>query len=190
MALAALKEHGLVDCWIQQNHDGLPQKAGYPQEDIFEIHGSWYDPTNPVVCYDGVMRSDLFRKMRRAADAADLVLVLGTSLSGLNSDQVAIEPAKRSNEGKSLGSVIVNLQQTAKDGIATLRIFSDTDQVFTSLLAQLGIEMKEPVHCKPNNRVLVPYNANGRRSGKIRMFIDLSEGQKIRLNPDHNCQGS
>ena len=32
---------GLVQTWVQQNHDGLPQKAGWPQEDIIEIHGSW-----------------------------------------------------------------------------------------------------------------------------------------------------
>ena len=27
--------------WVQQNHDGLPQKAGFPQQDMIEIHGSW-----------------------------------------------------------------------------------------------------------------------------------------------------
>ena len=189
-AITALKENGMVDCWIQQNHDGLPQKAGYPQEDIFEIHGSWYDPSNPVVCYDGIMRGDLFSRMKRASDSADLVLVLGTSLSGLNSDQVAINPAKRSCEGKSLGTVIVNLQQTAKDGEATLRLFSETDQVFTALLENLGIPIKENITEVPDNCVFVPYNANGKRSGKLRMYLDLTEGQKIRLNPDHNCQGS
>jgi hypothetical protein len=51
-ALAALRAAGLL-------HDGLPQKAGYPQEDIIEIHGSWYDPSNPVVCMSGVTRRDL-----------------------------------------------------------------------------------------------------------------------------------
>merc|ERR1719430_830722 len=28
--LAALREKGMVHSWIQQNHDGLPQKAGFP----------------------------------------------------------------------------------------------------------------------------------------------------------------
>ncbi len=41
---------GLLHGWVQQNHDGLPQKAGFPQERINEIHGSWYDPGNPVAC--------------------------------------------------------------------------------------------------------------------------------------------
>jgi len=189
-AIAALKDQGLIHSWVQQNHDGLPQKAGYPQEDIFEIHGSWYDPSNPVVCYEGVMRSDLYSRMRKAADSADLVLVLGTSLSGLNSDQVVNNTARRSAEGKCLGTVIVNLQQTERDGETTLRLFSETDLVFSSLLTLLGLKIKdEPVEV-PENKVLVPYNANGKRSGKIRMFLDLSEGQKIKLNPDHNCYGS
>ena len=63
LVLAALKQVGLVHVWIQQNHDGLPQKAGWPQEDIIEIHGSWYDPSNPVVCYDGSLKTDLFTKV-------------------------------------------------------------------------------------------------------------------------------
>ena len=34
----------------------LAQKAGFPQELVTELHGSWYDPSNPVVCYDGNIR--------------------------------------------------------------------------------------------------------------------------------------
>merc|ERR1711998_786375 len=49
LALGALARAGLVHSWEQQNHDGLPQKAGVPQEMVNEIHGSWFDPSNPVV---------------------------------------------------------------------------------------------------------------------------------------------
>ena len=61
-----------------------------------EIHGSWYDPSNPVVCMSGVTRRDLYAKLSSAVASADLVLVLGTSLSGLNSDQVPlrVEPTR------------------------------------------------------------------------------------------------
>merc|ERR1719421_2213740 len=45
-ALAALSRTGWIHGWVQQNHDGLPQKAGFPQEKINEVHGSWYDPSN------------------------------------------------------------------------------------------------------------------------------------------------
>merc|ERR1712198_260816 len=165
-------------------------KAGFPQEDIVEIHGSWYDPSNPVVCYDGNLKQDHFQKMKDAADEADLVLVLGTSLSGLNSDRVAKDPAQRSLTGKSLGTVIVNLQQTKQDGISSLRIFSQTDAVFSSLLDKLSLSLPSTPKYNEENRAVVPYNKYGRRSTTTKMVLDLSEGQPIRLNPNHNCQGS
>jgi len=189
-ALAALREAGLVHSWIQQNHDGLPQKAGYPQEDIVEIHGSWYDPSNPVVCYDGNLKHEYFGKMKDAADSADLVLVLGTSLSGLNSDRVAKDPARRSLHGRSLGTVIINLQQTQQDGISSLRIFSQTDKVFSALLEKLGVPLKPCPKFPQEKRVIIPYDKNGKRSRTKKMYLDLSDNQKIRLNPDHNCQGA
>merc|ERR1719481_2084240 len=189
-AIAALQEEGLVHSWIQQNHDGLPQKAGYPQEDIVEIHGSWYDPSNPVVCYDGNLKQEYFQKMKEAADTADLVLVLRTSLSGLNSDRVAKDPAKGSLQGRSLGTVIINLQQTQQDGISSLRIFSQTDQVFAALLDKLGIPIKPCPKFPTRNNALIPYDKNGKRSTTKKMYLDLSDNQKIRLNPGHNCQGS
>merc|ERR1711988_1587410 len=57
--MAELNRQDLLHGWVQQNHDGLPQKAGYRQEDINEIHGSWFDPSNPVVKYTGNLRGDL-----------------------------------------------------------------------------------------------------------------------------------
>jgi hypothetical protein len=41
----------------------LPQKSGFPQEKINEIHGAWYDPSNPVVQFSGSLRGDLFNWM-------------------------------------------------------------------------------------------------------------------------------
>ena len=38
-------------------------------------------------------------------------------------------------------------------------------------------------------RVLVPFDKNGQKSkNNMLMWLDLSKGQKIRLNPNHNCQ--
>merc|ERR1712196_629095 len=71
-ALAELHRLGLVHEWIQQNHDGLPQKASYPQEAINEIHGSWFDPSNPVVKYSGSLKAELFPRLRAATETADL----------------------------------------------------------------------------------------------------------------------
>ena len=67
--------------------------------------------------------------MKEAEEAADLVLVLGTSLSGLSADKLATAAARRSLAGKSLGTVIVNVQQTPCDGGATLRLFAECDKV-------------------------------------------------------------
>jgi len=58
--MAALYEAGHLKHWVQQNHDSLPQKAGYPQHALNEIHGSLHDPANPVVPYEGSLRDDLF----------------------------------------------------------------------------------------------------------------------------------
>jgi hypothetical protein len=131
--------------------------------------------------------------MKEAADRTDLVLVLGTSLSGLNSDRMAMAPARRSLTGKSLGTVIINLQQTACDGVSTLRVFASTDRLLELLLVQLA---GPPLVCRlvaPQElRALVPYTRQGRRAkpGQPRMWLDLTKGARIRLAPDHNCQGA
>lgn len=44
----------------------LPQKSGFPQEKINEIHGAWFDPSNPVVQFGGHLRGDLFDWMAEA----------------------------------------------------------------------------------------------------------------------------
>lgn len=54
-----------------------------------EVHGSWFDPSNPVVKYSGSLQPELYQAMARDAQQADLVLVMGTSLSGLTIDGVA-----------------------------------------------------------------------------------------------------
>lgn len=48
-ALAALGRAGKIHRFVQQNHDGLPQKAGMPQHLLNEIHGAWFDPSNPGI---------------------------------------------------------------------------------------------------------------------------------------------
>eukprot|EP00040_Diaphanoeca_grandis_P011827 m.60595 g.60595 ORF g.60595 m.60595 type:complete len:547 (-) comp22859_c1_seq1:100-1740(-) len=200
-ALKVLTDNGLIHRWVQQNHDGLPQKAGYPQELLNEVHGSWHDPSNPVVKYDGELRNELYESMVEDANTADLVLVLGTSLSGLNADQVATTPAKQSKLGKSLGTVIINLQQTSHDGMATLRMFNKTDTIFADLINELGLQCRTDAksYASPEHRVLVPYDADGRllpslgnssQQPQRKMWLDLKRGALVRLAKDHNCKGS
>lgn len=215
-ALGHLGRIGLVNSWVQQNHDGLPQKAGFPQEFLNEIHGSWYDPSNPVVKYSGTLHGRCCEWMERDAQEADLVIVLGTSLGGLNADQVATEAAHRSKCGKSLGTVCLNLQQTPQDGIMTLRLFGKSDDILRLLLRELGLKKQEIMDvAQPKkapwprlSRVLVPYDARGillpkhakevgataaaTATGTTQkwMWLDLRERQKVKLTQGHNCVGS
>jgi len=177
---------------VQQNHDGLPQKAGFPQESINEIHGSWYDPSNPVVKYSGTLKEEQYPWMKDDAKTADLVLVLGTSLGGLNADQVATKPAERSCHGAALGTVMINLQQTEQDGKASLRIFGKSDDVLAKLMKKLKIQEvpRHPAVFKQEARVLVPYDREGRRSETARMWLDLTDGAKVKLTDGHNVQGA
>lgn len=80
--LVQLFKEGYLKYWIQQNHDGLPQKAGFPQEFINEIHGAWYDPSNPVIQMSGSLRNDYFNDLLEWEKTTDLCLAIGTSLAG------------------------------------------------------------------------------------------------------------
>eukprot|EP00567_Pseudictyota_dubia_P003396 CAMPEP_0197435470 /NCGR_PEP_ID=MMETSP1175-20131217/3051_1 /TAXON_ID=1003142 /ORGANISM="Triceratium dubium, Strain CCMP147" /LENGTH=640 /DNA_ID=CAMNT_0042964515 /DNA_START=1078 /DNA_END=3000 /DNA_ORIENTATION=+ len=205
-ALTALWKAGLIHGWVQQNHDGLPQKAGFPQEHINEVHGSWYDPANPVVLYSGDLRSMENNWMQDDAKTADLVLVLGTSLSGLTADEVATKAADRSKHGRSLGMVVINLQQTPQDHKASLRIFGRSDDIFVAVMDRLSIDpLPTPLPTFHSvltkiRRALVPYNDMGELipeeqktcSGRLqrKMWLDLQPGEAICITDGHNLYGS
>jgi len=147
-SLTALYKAGLLHKWFQQNHDGLPQKAGLPQHAINEIHGAWYDPSNPVVKMSGQLRGDLFQELLDWEETSHLCITVGTSLSGMNADRLvescgerALARAKVGGLNAALGgSVIVGFQCTRLDHVASLRIYSTIDKVFTALMAEMGIE--------------------------------------------------
>eukprot|EP00667_Euglena_gracilis_P012114 EG_transcript_12417 len=165
-ALVELHRQGLLHCWVQQNHDGLPQKAGFPQEQINEIHGAWFDPSNPVVKFSGSLRGDLFDDMERMEQEVDLCLCLGTSLSGMNADRMAHTPAEKFAEGVGLGTVVVNLQRTKLDATATLRIWARLDDVFRALARALGVKVDPKRFSLAGipDVVVVPYDKDGKHS--------------------------
>ena len=141
--LAAMQAAGLIHRLIQQNHDGLPQKAGYPQHDINEIHGSLYAPDNPVVPMSGSLRKDLLEDVLACEARADLVLACGTSLGGMNADRIVHSCAGRASRDVG-GSVIIGLQRTRHDGESTLRLFAACDAVFRLLAEELDIANQVP----------------------------------------------
>lgn len=184
-ALVALYHAGQLKHWVQQNHDGLPQKAGFPQKALNEIHGAWYDPSNPVVPMSGSLREDLIKQMLHWEDKVDLCLALGTSMVGMNADRMAVAPAERARKGKAgaLGTVIVSLQQTQYDSISSLRIFATIDEVMKMLAAELQLSVPEAPAHRPWTRAPVlkdlPYGTDGRKSDSERITLDLRPGSKL-----------
>jgi NAD-dependent SIR2 family protein deacetylase len=195
--LVAMYHQGLVKRWVQQNHDGLPQKAGFPQHAINEIHGAWYDPTNPVVPMTGELRNDLQQDMYACEENSDLTIAIGTSMCGMNADRVfttVSEKVERREQKKlkaksrhgwnpqpifedkrhkhiSIGGVIIGIQQTQYDSIASLRIFSRIDHVMEMLHEVLElppIDMTTdyspqipPTQLLRNDTYRIPYDQQG-----------------------------
>lgn len=138
----------------------------------------------------------------------DLVLVMGTSLSGLNADRMASTPAARSHAGGCLGFVIINLQQTALDGHATLRLNARSDAVMGRLLEHCGLQplpkalpAAHTLFAHMPSRVAVPYARDGTRllddALKLNvdtvaswMWLDLCDGATVKLTEGHNIQGA
>ena len=94
---------------MQQNHDSLPQKAGYPQDALNEIHGSLHDPANPIVPFDGSLRADLCDWMEQWKAKSDLCIAVGTSMAGFTCDDVPAAAARKQQLSAGLGLVIINL---------------------------------------------------------------------------------
>lgn len=183
-ALVALHRKGHLKHWVQQNHDGLPQKAGFPQRHLNEIHGAWYDPSNPVVPMSGTLREDLMKVMLEWEDRVDLCLALGTSMVGMNADRIAVQTAEQQRRGVKhvLGTVIVTLQRTQYDSLASLRIFAHIDRVMEMLVEEMALVLlpSPPVN---EERVLtgLPYGPDGKHDIRGSLTLDLSSGRKLRV---------
>ena len=166
--LTAMYNAGHLKHWVQQNHDGLPQKAGYPQHALNEIHGSWYDPSNPVVKMQGELRPDLFNRLVEWEQRTDLCLAIGTSLAGMNADRMARTPAQKAAEQQDgvIGTVIISLQQTPMDGLASLRIFGPIEEVMALLAEELRLTASVPLDftaAAGDDVFTIPYGSNGQR---------------------------
>jgi len=191
--LTALHRAGMLTTWVQQNHDGLPQKAGFPQAAINEIHGAWFDPSNPVVPMDGDLRPDLISALLETEERADLCVVAGTSLCGMNADRIASTTARRARGGEAgvQGTVLINLQRTVMDASVQLRIFAGIDTVMAMLARSLALpEGGETLPAGPpggaegqEDVFELPYSGEGRlaRDSQPRIRLDLRPGARVRL---------
>jgi len=136
--------------------------------------------------------------MERDATDADLVIVIGTSLGGLNADQVATNCAQRSLRGISLGTVCINLQQTPEDASMSLRLFGKSDAILAKVIARLNFLGEELPALKrlkwKRRRALVPYDKDGnllpKDSKEPKMWWDLNDEADVKICSHNNIQGS
>lgn len=183
--LTQMYHGGLLKHWVNQNHDGLPQKAGFPQSALNEIHGAWFDVSNPVVPMSGTLREDLIEWLLEWEKKTDLCLAMGSSLCGMNADRLVESPARRAQAGDGWGAAIVSLQQTRFDHMASLRIFGQTDEVM-ELLAQ-ELQLPTCAYALDYSSLkdkdvfrLTDYNPRGQRSpGCGGIVLDLRTGQHV-----------
>eukprot|EP00437_Effrenium_voratum_P042247 CAMPEP_0181463662 /NCGR_PEP_ID=MMETSP1110-20121109/35028_1 /TAXON_ID=174948 /ORGANISM="Symbiodinium sp., Strain CCMP421" /LENGTH=259 /DNA_ID=CAMNT_0023588363 /DNA_START=14 /DNA_END=793 /DNA_ORIENTATION=+ len=142
-ALAAIEEKGLIGHLLQQNHDRLPQKAGFPQAKINEIHGAWGDTKNQVKMMDDTLRKDLIDWLVAWSVRASLCIAMGTSLCGMTSDEIASATAERFAHGQGEGLVIIGLQRTFFDKSSSLRIWGLCDDVMKLVAKELKVKLPD-----------------------------------------------
>ena len=184
-AITALHNNGHVHYWIQQYHDdGLPQKSGYPQEKLNEIHGSHYDPSNPVVGDEGILRSDLFESLKAWEHTTDLSLCIGTSKSGgMRSDSVFRAVCHRSRQGIAIGGVVISTRKSSDELGAALKIYANSDHVMEALLTQLHM-----YHTLPNT-VSSDQNHMNMNSWYLPEYC-ITEEKDVFLFPSYNHKGN
>jgi len=180
--------------WVQQNHDGLPQKAGFPQHLINEIHGAWWNIANPVCPMSGTLRSDLFEWMEEWQEKADLTLCMGTSLVGMSADDCVSDVAERYiDDDEGYGSVIVGLQRTSHDDSCSIRFYCKIDEMVSLLVRELDIIIPpykvyaptiDPENILGKDVFRVPYDSNGdlTTDEDEMIVLDLRPGTKVICN--------
>jgi len=156
---------------------------------------------------DGRLRLDLVERLRETKITADLVLAMGTSLSGVMADTLVSTVGRRAIEersgklldtlpetlettageeaapARSLGAVIINAQQTRLDGVAALRIFAKLDDVLKLLAVELKLTplRRQPVLSRQAGDVWtsLPYDCDGAPSTVATVTVDLTQGRRV-----------
>lgn len=159
-ALAELEKQGKLSAIITQNVDGLHQKAG--SKNVIELHGSVYKNkcvrcgaeygldfmlssdgvpkcskcggiVKPeIVLYGEALPYDAVIAAEEAVDAADTLIVGGTSLTVYPAAAFAMN-----FQGKEL--VVINNAHTQADGLATLVLRGDIAEIFEKLSDELNL---------------------------------------------------
>jgi NAD-dependent protein deacetylase/lipoamidase len=166
-AVAELERRGKLGAVITQNIDGLHQRAGNSPERVIEIHGTALFVTC-LTCGDRLPRDEVQARVLQGeaspacrlcggilkpatvsfgqamperetalafehAENCDVFLVIGSSLVV---HPAAYLPARAVESGARL--IIVNLEPTPCDGMASVVLRSKAGEAMTSLLGELG----------------------------------------------------
>ena len=156
-----------------------------------EIHGAWFDPSNPVVPMSGSLRSDLFSDMLEWEGKCDLVLSMELRC-GMNSDRVFTTCSKHYEMEMLLG--VLSLTCSAPNLITCLLCaFLLQLYLMKLLLQQLKLQIPKPLinvtsSASVQDYFYIPYNRhNGERSSislsdqQQKIGLDLREGARVRL---------
>jgi len=154
--------------WVQQNHDGLELRAGWPVMSNL-IRGQWLDTweiakkDNQVVPMSGNLRSDLFEHLLNLEKTMDFCVSIGTSNSGLNVDRLVKTSGTRfAHQGKGLGLAMLTIQKTPYDHLAALRIFSKCDEFMMIVAKKLGLRINLDVDYDSVKRTPIEYRPSKR----------------------------
>ena len=183
--LAGLHQHGLLHCWAQHGHDGLPQRAGVEAEDVIEVYNSWFDlPENP--------HNLEIEKLRSEVAASDLLVLLETSQADRSSltRQRLLGGMKGEVARDKLGVVIISRTASSDSQHSTLNIYSEAETVLPALLRSLDIltipSSPRNVSCLHRAQAMVPYDRQGRRTAAGKMMLSLEVGARVKLSPGHD----
>jgi hypothetical protein len=164
--------------WVQQNHDGLELRAGWPEMSNL-IHGQWLDTweilkkDNPVVPMSGNLRSDLFEHLVNLEKKMDFCLSVGTSHSGLNVDRLVKTSGTRFvKKGAGLGLAMVTIQKTPYDDLAALRIFSKCDDFMMIVCKKLGLRIDLDTDYDAVTKAAIRYPPSQRTETMIKFCRD------------------
>ncbi|MBZ0294474.1 MAG: Sir2 family NAD-dependent protein deacetylase [Anaerolineae bacterium] len=168
MVLAQLERYGYLKGIITQNIDMLHTRAG--SQVVYELHGHFREatctccfkryPAEPIIhrfmddglvptcpACDGVLKPNVilfgeqlpaqtFMDARDAMAKADAVLVVGSSLEVAPAGDLPMQAARR---GARL--IIINLQPTEADHLATMIIRGDASTVLSGMIQQLQLPL-------------------------------------------------
>ncbi len=162
-ALAELECAGKVFALVTQNIDGLHQDAG--SSDVIELHGTNREiectgcgrrtPPKPAfeefrrtqrcprcecggymksatISFGQAMPEDLLKKAFAAASGADLAVSIGSTLEVHPASMVPLSVLEN-----GAPYVVINRGETAHDGIATLRLEGDVNEILPEIAARL-----------------------------------------------------